>query len=105
MPPEGRTSPLGSMRSMLTRAWIAKPLGGRHIGLLEADRGQRLSAGDSELGADEVDAGHFLGHGVLDLDARIRLNEGEVRFVVGIDQELEGAQAAVVVGRRQANRS
>ncbi len=51
---------------------------------------QRQAAGDEDLTLDHVVAGHFLGDGVLDLDARIDLDEVE-GAAVGIDEELDGA--------------
>ena len=43
---------------------------------------------------DDVDAGDHFGDGVLDLDARIDLDEVELARV-GIDQELDGAGVLV----------
>ena len=51
--------------------------------------GERLAGGDPDLLLDEVDARDHLGHGMLDLDPRIDLDEVEV--MVGVDQELAGA--------------
>ncbi len=59
-----------------------------------ADRG---APGDPDLRLDDVDAGHLLGDGVLDLDARIDLDEVEFAGV-GIHQELDGAGAGIVRG-------
>ena len=56
-----------------------------------------LALGDEDLGADDVDAGHLLGDGVLDLDARVHLDEEEIARVA-VDQELDGAGALVVGG-------
>ena len=36
---------------------------------------ERLACGDPDLLADEVEPGHELGDGVLDLDARVHLEE------------------------------
>ena len=47
---------------------------------------------DADLRLDDVDAGHLLGDGVLDLDARIDLDEVELAGV-GIHQEFDGAGA------------
>ena len=49
---------------------------------------------DVDLRLDDVDAGHLLGDGVLDLDARIDLDEIEFPGV-GVLQELYGAGADV----------
>src|SRR5690606_19375541 len=54
---------------------------------------ERLAGGDLDLLLDEVGAGDHLGHGVLDLDARVHL--GEVEVPVLVDEELAGAGAAV----------
>ena len=51
---------------------------------------QRRALGERELDRDEIDARDFLGHGVLDLQARVALHEVEA---VSVDQELEGAEA------------
>ena len=48
--------------------------------------------GDADLRLDDVDAGDHLGDGVLDLDARIDLDEVELAGV-GIHQELDRAGA------------
>ena len=53
---------------------------------------QPLAGGDAQLRLDEVDAGDQLGHRVLDLDARVHLDEVELVVLV---QELERAGAAV----------
>ena len=50
--------------------------------------GERLARGDQDLALDQVDAGDDLGDGVLDLDARIDLDEVE-RAGLDIDQELD----------------
>ena len=46
--------------------------------------------GHAQLGLDDVDAGHLFGDRVLDLDARVDLDEIE-RAGVGVHQELDGA--------------
>ena len=66
----------------------------RHARGRVADRG---ALGDADLRLDDVDAGHLLGDGVLDLDARIDLDEVELAGV-GIHQELDGAGAGIVRG-------
>ena len=73
----------------------------RDIGLRQAERAERGAGGDRELRLHQIDAEHLLGHGVLDLQPRIGLDEGEGRLVasgVAIDQELEGAEIVVVRG-------
>src|SRR5699024_5458111 len=42
-----------------------------HVLLVQADLVERLAGGDAHLRGDEVDIGDLLGHGVLDLDARV----------------------------------
>src|SRR5690606_1298791 len=49
--------------------------------------------GNTDLLKDEVEAGDHLGHGMLDLEARIHLDEVEFTILV---QELDGAGAAVL---------
>jgi hypothetical protein len=67
---------------------------GGHAGFGRADR---LAFQDVDLRLDDVDAGHLLGDGVLDLDARIDLDEVELAGV-GIHQELDRAGADIVGG-------
>ena len=52
--------------------------------------GQRRALGDQDLRFDDVEAGDRFGDGVLDLDARIDLDEVELAGV-GVEQELDGA--------------
>ena len=60
---------------------------------------QELLAGsDADLELDEVEAGHELGDRVLDLDARVDLDEVEV--AVAREQELDRAGVVVVGGAR-----
>src|SRR5581483_11372778 len=54
--------------------------------------GQPLAAGDEELRLHEVDAGHQLGHRMLDLNARVHLDEVELSVLV---EELQRAGAAI----------
>lgn len=49
--------------------------------------------GDPELGLDEVDVGDLLGDRVLDLDARVHLDEDVV--AAAVEEELDGARVAV----------
>ena len=53
---------------------------------------QALAAGDAQLRLDDVDARDLLGHRVLDLHARVHLDEVELVVLV---QELQRAGAAV----------
>ena len=96
VPPDGRAGAVGRHRlhvdARLDGDSRAAP--GRR---LRRGRGRRASApaASCELGADEVDAGHLLGDGVLDLQARVGLDEDEARRAVGVDEELERAEVAV----------
>ena len=72
------------------RASIEWPLMARSF-LLE---GKLLAGRDADHRLHDVDAGDHLGDGVLDLHARVHLEEVEV--VVLVDQELAGAGADVV---------
>ena len=65
---------------------------------------QRLAGGDAELPFDEVEPGDRLGDGVLDLEARVRLDEVPGRTLgerASLDQELDRARAGVAGGRGQ----
>ena len=65
---------------------------------VEAKLGERRSGGDLNLRLDEIDIEHFLGDGVLDLQAGIGLDEGEpglARPIGRVDEELERAEAVV----------
>ncbi len=42
----------------------------RHVVLQEAEFRERIAGGQLELELDQIDAGNFLGDGVLDLEAR-----------------------------------
>ena len=71
------------------------------IGLRETERTERGAAGDRELRLHQIDAEHLLGHGMLDLQPRIGLDEGErigVALGVVIDQEFEGAEIVIARG-------
>ena len=61
-----------------------------HLGVVVAEL---LAGGDAEHLADQVDAGDLLGHGVLDLEPGVDLEEGD-GAVLG-DEELAGAGADV----------
>src|SRR5262249_48808726 len=62
--------------------------------------GKWLSLGDEDLALDDVEASHFFGDGVLDLDAWVDLDEVE-GLAVGIDEELD--RAGVVQTDRSAH--
>ena len=55
---------------------------------------QPVSVRDQDLAAHQVDAGHHLGHRVLDLDARVHFDEVEL-VAIDVEQELDGAGAAI----------
>ena len=57
---------------------------------------QRLAGGDADLQLDQVEAGDELGDGVLDLQARVHLQE--VEGAVGTEQELDRAGVDVADG-------
>src|SRR2546425_2402150 len=70
------------------------------VGLAEPER---LAGGDSELGGNEVDARQHLGHRVLDLDARVHLDE--VEAAAGrLQHELDGAGVAMADVADEAQR-
>ncbi len=60
--------------------------------------GQGLAGGDRQLQLDQVESGDHLGDRVLDLQAGVHLEEGEV--AVAVDQELDRAGADVAHGTR-----
>src|SRR5690349_19386924 len=55
---------------------------------------QPVPVRDEDLALDNVDAGDDLGHGVLNLDARIHLNEKEL-VAIDVEQEFDGAGIAI----------
>ena len=73
----------------------------RHAGLHEGADVAALH--DVDLRLHDIDAGDHLGHGVLDLDARVDLDEVEVAGV-GIEEELDGSGGDVVRGTADAQR-
>ena len=84
--------------SVVIRHWMAWPLSVTSAWLGLAGRlGDGRALGDQDLGADDVDAGDLLGHGMLDLHPRVDLDEEEVARVA-VHQELDGAGALVVGG-------
>ena len=56
---------------------------------------ERLTGGDPELLLDEIEPGHRLGDGVLDLQPRVDLEKRERLRVVERHEELRGAGADV----------
>ncbi len=61
----------------------------RHVLLLDRER---VAVGDADLLEDEVDVGDHLGDGMLDLDARVHLDEIELAVLV---EKLDGADAEI----------
>ena len=93
VPPSRRTpAPPGERYVVILPVSGRKPLAGssvviRHcsaaprswIGVLgQPEVGQRLAGRDPQLGLHQVDVGDLLGHGVLDLDPRVHLDEDVV---------------------------
>ncbi len=62
--------------------------------LRQPQLGQGRAGGDPHLRLDEVDIGDLLGHGVLDLDAGVHLDEDPIALVV--EQELDRPGTRVV---------
>ena len=89
-PKFGRKSFFGSSALMRELDRVAAP---RDVRLLV---GHRFAGGDVDLLLHDVHAGDLLGHGVLDLQARVHLHEVEVVMVV--EQELD--RAGVLVAHR-----
>ena len=75
---------------------------GTDVLLPVTELGERGPGGDLHLHDDEVDLGDLLGHGVLDLDARVHLDE-DVATVLA-EQELDGAGVDVVDRLRELHR-
>ena len=65
--------------------------------------GERAALGDVELLRYEVEAGRRLRDGMLDLDPRVDLEEGE-RLPVDVDEELDGPEAPVAETPAQPQR-
>ena len=77
----------------------------RHRGLVQPELGERSAAGELELGPHEVDAEHLLGDGVLDLEARVGLDErrgGRCRRRRGT-RTCRGCRSATSVAMRTAS--
>ena len=76
-------------------------------GRIQPQLGQRRTLGQPDLGLHQVDAGDLFGHGVLDLQPRIGLDEDEGLGAVlarDVDQEFESAQALVAHAAGKAQR-
>ncbi len=97
MPPEGRAVAVRGHRFGVDPKLDRETARPGQIGAAQARVRERMAGGEQELSLDQIDAGDFFGHGVLDLQARIRLDKRELGVVaaVRIDQELEGAEIVV----------
>jgi len=69
--------------------------------LQQVQIGQGVARGQPDLRLHQIHSSHRLGDGVLDLDARIGFHEIERARPLRVEQELEGAQAAVFHRARQ----
>ena len=67
--------------------------------LRQADLGQRGAAGETQLGGDEVDSEDLFGDRVLDLQARVDLEEEELAG--GRGEEFDGGHTTQPHGRRE----
>ena len=63
--------------------------------------GEPLAVRDAELQLDEIEPGHGLGHGVLDLDPGVQLQEEDL---APVDEELHGPGALVAELRGERDR-
>ena len=70
-----------------------------HVVLLEADG---LACRDPDHALDQIEAGHHLGHRMLDLKARVHLQE--IEAALAIDDELHGAGPTRTPPRGRARR-
>ena len=63
----------------------------------QAQLWQRLTRGDSHLTLDQVDIGDFFGDRVLDLNARVHLDEDVFAGVWadGVNQEFDGSSVLI----------
>ena len=86
----------------LDRESIARDLFLRRDGHLGTE--ERLAAGDENLRTHKVDAGDAFGDGVLDLDARVHLDEEPV-VLVHVVEELDGARIVVADAFGEIHRS
>ena len=67
-------------------------------------QGERLAGGDAQLQLDEVQAGHQLSDGVLDLEPGIDLQEVVLGRIVGIGDELDRAGVDIAAGLHEGDR-
>ena len=76
-----------------------------HRRIVQAEFGQRRAGGEAQLRLHDVHAGHFLGDGVLHLQAGVGLDEHE-RLAAGagsVHQKLEGAEVLVAFAARETH--
>src|SRR6516164_11816243 len=77
------------------------------IPLSQAKLGQRAPRRDLQLRTDEIDSRHLLGHGMLDLQSRIGLDERKERAlfgIAGVHQEFESSEVVVLSCSRKLER-
>ena len=74
--------------------------------LRQALVGKGCAASDGQLQSDQIEAGDFLSHGVLYLEARVRFHEHKAFGCLrpGINEKLNRADAAIVDPPRQLDR-
>ena len=76
---------------------------GRHRRLIQIQIGQGRSGSNLQLSTHQIHTGDFLGHGMLDLQARIRFNEVVLASAL-IQQKLNGTETAILDGLGQFDR-
>ena len=100
--PAGRPCPAGLVHHLHVDAELhRKAARFWDIGLRQTQRTQRGAGRDRKLRLHEIEAEYFLGDGMLDLEPRIGLDEGErlvTPFGVVIDEEFEGAEVVIMRG-------
>ena len=72
-------------------------------GLGQIQIGKACAIGNFQLQRDQIKSGDALCHSMLDLQPGIGLDEEIARGLIRIDQEFEGAQAAIVCGLGHAD--
>ena len=97
-PVAGRKS--SSASSAYRRTSIAWPPSARALVDLRLRQIERPALGDAQLLLDEVDAGHELGHRMLDLEARVHLEEEDLAAIG--QEELARPGAPVADGAGEA---
>ena len=92
-PRRGACAPVGGHRLEVDPRLQREAARRRHLRLIEAQRGQLGSARDLQLQPHQVEAKHFLGDGMFDLNPGIGFDEGEA-IAGGGDQEFHRAERA-----------